>query len=61
MATVAINNGLNAGLLAARILSTGIPELVDMMEAYMKQMEAEVLGKVERLGTEGWEKYEVRR
>ncbi|KAF8580790.1 Phosphoribosylaminoimidazole carboxylase [Ramaria rubella] len=61
VATVAINNGLNAGLLAARILSTGIPELADRMETYMREMEEEVMGKVARLGEEGWEKYVVKR
>ncbi|KAJ7122898.1 Phosphoribosylaminoimidazole carboxylase [Mycena epipterygia] len=57
VATVAINNGTNAGLLAVRILAAGIPRLVDAMDAYLKDLEGEVLGKVEKLKEVGWEKY----
>ncbi|KAJ7740565.1 phosphoribosylaminoimidazole carboxylase [Mycena metata] len=57
VATVAINNGTNAGLLAVRILAAGMPRLVDAMEEYMKNMEAEVLGKVDKLAAVGWESY----
>lgn len=60
MATVAINNGTNAGLLAVRILSAGDPSLVRDMENYMKDLEKEVLDKAERLETIGWESYKVR-
>ncbi|KAI0269362.1 Phosphoribosylaminoimidazole carboxylase [Gloeopeniophorella convolvens] len=45
VATVAINNGMNAGLLAVRILSAGMPILVQAMEKYMQEMEAEVLAR----------------
>jgi len=34
---------------AIRILGAGIPHLVRDMETYMKEMEKEVLGKVEKL------------
>lgn len=61
MATVAINNGTNAGLLAVRILTAGLPELVGTMENYMKKMENEVLAKVDKLNAVGWEAYEVKR
>lgn len=61
VATVAINNGMNAGLLAVRILSAGIPSLVGEMEAYLNGLESEVLTKVDRLEEVGWEKYEVKR
>ncbi|KAG2014186.1 phosphoribosylaminoimidazole carboxylase [Coprinopsis cinerea AmutBmut pab1-1] len=61
VATVAINNSTNAGLLAVRILGAGIPRLVTAMEEYMEKMEKEVLGKVEKLEQVGWEKYEVRK
>lgn len=61
VATVAINNGTNAGLLAVRILSAGIPHLVNDMEKYLSSLEREVLGKVDTLETVGWEKYEVKR
>jgi len=61
VATVAINNGTNAGLLAVRILSAGIPRLIDSMDHYMRTMEDEVLGKVEKLKEVGWENYQVKR
>ncbi|KAF8890424.1 phosphoribosylaminoimidazole carboxylase [Infundibulicybe gibba] len=61
VATVAINNGTNAGLLAVRMLSAGIPELITSMEVYLKDLEKEVLGKVQKLEEVGWEKYEVKR
>jgi phosphoribosylaminoimidazole carboxylase len=61
VATVAINNGTNAGLLAVRILGAGMPHLFDAMDKYLKGMEAEVLQKVDNLEQIGWEKYEVKR
>ncbi|KAI0785579.1 phosphoribosylaminoimidazole carboxylase [Abortiporus biennis] len=61
VATVAINNGTNAGLLAVRTLSAGMPELVNAMDAYLKGLESEVLAKVEKLDQVGWEAYEVKR
>ncbi|KAA1086613.1 phosphoribosylaminoimidazole carboxylase ade2 [Puccinia graminis f. sp. tritici] len=57
VATVAIGNSTNAALLAVRILSTGIPRLVDAMSTYMAQMESEVLAKVDKLSQVGWESY----
>lgn len=58
---MAINGGMNAGLLAIRILGAGMPDLVKAMEAYLEGLETEVLGKVEKLADVGWEKYEVKR
>jgi len=58
VATVAINNGVNAGLLAVRILSAGIPSLIRTMVEYMQNMEKEVLEKVEKLEMVGWEQYQ---
>ncbi|KAF7333045.1 phosphoribosylaminoimidazole carboxylase [Mycena venus] len=57
VATVAINNGTNAGLLAVRILAAGIPRLIDAMDTYLKNLEGEVLGKVDKLKEVGWESY----
>ena len=57
VATVAINNSTNAALLAVRILSAGIPRLVDEMQEYMDRMKNEVMAKVERLEEVGWEEY----
>jgi phosphoribosylaminoimidazole carboxylase len=59
VATVAINNGTNAGLLAVRILAVANPSLVRDMEDYLKGLEEEVLDKVERLEKIGWESYKV--
>jgi phosphoribosylaminoimidazole carboxylase len=61
VATVAINNGTNAGLLAVRILSAGIPSLIDSMEKYMKTMESQVLDKVDKIKEVGWEVYQLNR
>ncbi|KAI9477147.1 phosphoribosylaminoimidazole carboxylase [Zychaea mexicana] len=57
VATVAINNSTNAALLAIRMLGAFIPGVLEKMDAYMKKMETEVLGKVERLDSVGWEEY----
>ncbi|KAG5637905.1 hypothetical protein H0H81_002733 [Sphagnurus paluster] len=61
VATVAINNSTNAGLLAVRILGAGIPSLFNAMDEYLKSLEGEVMGKVQTLEQVGWEKYEVKR
>ena len=61
MATVAINGGMNAGLLAVRILGAGMPYLFAEMDAYLRGLEGEVMAKVEKLEEVGWEKYEVKR
>lgn len=61
VATVAINNGTNAGLLAVRILSAGIPSLVDAMEKYLRNLEGEVMAKVDKLEEVGWEDYVVKK
>ncbi|KAH9920782.1 uncharacterized protein B0H18DRAFT_1023161 [Fomitopsis serialis] len=57
VATVAINNGMNAGLLAVRILASGIPDLVHKMDDYLKEQTCEVHEKVQKLEVTGWEKY----
>ena len=61
MATVAINNGTNAGLLAVRVLATGMPRLVSAMDEYLRGLETEVMGKVKKLEEVGWENYEIKR
>jgi 5-(carboxyamino)imidazole ribonucleotide mutase len=57
VATVAVNGARNAGLLAARILSTSRPELAARLRDYAARMEAEVLAKAERLEEAGPEAY----
>ena len=49
VATVAIDNARNAGLLAVRILATGDPELLDRRETFQHQLEALVLEKDRRV------------
>ena len=61
VATVAINNGTNAGLLAVRMLAVAIPSWVTQMEEYLAGLESEVLAKVDKLEQVGWEQYEVRK
>ena len=43
VATVAINGGLNAGILAAKILATEDDELLGKLEAYAKKMKEDVM------------------
>ena len=45
VATVAINGGKNAGILAAKILATSDPELLAKLKAYSEEMKNEVVGK----------------
>ncbi|KAL0069120.1 phosphoribosylaminoimidazole carboxylase ade2 [Marasmius tenuissimus] len=61
VATVAINSGMNAGLLAVRILSAGNFKITEAMSRYLSDLEKEVLGKVDKLAEVGWEAYEVKR
>lgn len=57
VATVAVNGGKNAGLLAARILAAFDADLADRLEAYARNLEAEVLAKAARLEAVGPEAY----
>ncbi|EPE02866.1 phosphoribosylaminoimidazole carboxylase [Ophiostoma piceae UAMH 11346] len=56
-ATVAINNSTNAALLAIRILGAFMPELLQKMEAYQRDMEAQVTAKADRLRSIGVDAY----
>ena len=57
VATVAIGNAANAGLLAARILAASDAALQERMLAHQARMEGEVLAKAARLESEGWRGY----
>ena len=57
VATVAINNATNAGLLAVRILAASDASLADRMSAYQADLEQQVLAKAEKLETLGWANY----
>ena len=49
VATVAINGGLNAGILAAKILATSDEKLLEKLEAYSEEMKQSVVEKAEKL------------
>ncbi|MBR5268157.1 MAG: 5-(carboxyamino)imidazole ribonucleotide mutase [Lachnospiraceae bacterium] len=57
VATVAINGGKNAGILAAKILATSDPEILAKLKAYSEQMKNEVVAKAEKLDNIGYKEY----
>ena len=57
VATVAINGGKNAGILAAKILATSDPELLAKLKAYSEEMKNEVVAKDEKLQKLGHKEY----
>ena len=59
VATVAIGNAANAGLLAARIIGTHDPAMLQQMLDYQEGMKSTVLQKAARLEQEGWESYKL--
>ena len=58
VATVAINGGLNAGILAAKILATSDEKLLEKLEAYSEEMKQSVVEKAEKLDKVGYKNYE---
>lgn len=57
VATVAINGGANAGLLAAKILATSDAELLNRLKAYTKELKESVQAKDAHLKEVGYKKY----
>ncbi|GBC15053.2 phosphoribosylaminoimidazole carboxylase [Rhizophagus irregularis DAOM 181602=DAOM 197198] len=57
VATVAINNSTNAGLLAVRHLGAFMPSYLQKMQEFTERQESEVLAKVDKLDQVGWENY----
>lgn len=57
VATVAIQNATNAGLLAVRMLGVETPELVKKMTSYQNNLKDMVLETAERLEKVGWQEY----
>ena len=57
VATVAINGGANAGILAAKILATSDPELLDRVKAYAQERKEQVEQKDARLQEVGYKAY----
>ena len=58
VATVAINGGLNAGILAAKILATSDEALLEKLEAYSEEVKQSVVAKAEKLDKVGYKDYE---
>ncbi|WP_341528965.1 5-(carboxyamino)imidazole ribonucleotide mutase [Nostoc sp. UHCC 0302] len=57
VATVAIGNAKNAGLLAVQILATGQPELLEKVLQYRQTLSESVLAKQAKLEQIGYEEY----
>ena len=57
VATVAIDGGANAAILAARILATSDPELLERLKAYSQEMKETVQAKSEKLDKLGYKEY----
>lgn len=57
VATVAINAGANAGLLAARILATSDSELLDKLKEYSVRLKEQVEAKDAQLQEVGYKNY----
>ncbi|WP_276504058.1 5-(carboxyamino)imidazole ribonucleotide mutase [Terrimonas pollutisoli] len=55
VATVALNAAKNAGILAAQILGTTDDKISRTVVDYKNSLNAEVLDKIKKLKTEGWE------
>ena len=57
VATVAIDGGLNAAILATKILATSDEELLGKLKDYTAEMKATVQAKADRLNEIGYEEY----
>ena len=57
VATVAINGGANAGLLAAKILATSDEALLERLKEYSQSLKESVQKKDARLQETGWQNY----
>jgi phosphoribosylaminoimidazole carboxylase len=57
VATVAIDNAANAGLLAVRMLGVMDRTLLDKMSAFLDKQKEEVLGKADKLENLGAAEY----
>ena len=57
VATVAINGGKNAGILAAKILAASDADLLEKLKAYSEKMKTEVESKAEKLDKIGYKEY----
>ena len=59
VATVAINGGVNAGILAAKILATSDADLLERLKVYSQEMKEEVEAKAAKLDEIGYKSYQA--
>ena len=57
VATVAINGGANAGILAAKILAVSDEELLQKVKDYSETLKNDVVKKAEKLESVGYKEY----
>lgn len=57
VATVAINGGANAGILAAKILAASDEELLAKVKAYAESLKGDVVKKADKLAEIGYKEY----
>lgn len=57
VATVAINGGTNAGILAAKILAVSDPELLKRIKDYTESLKNDVVKKADKLEKIGYKEY----
>ena len=57
VATVAINGAQNAGILAAKILATSDPQLLQKLKDYKDELKDQVMPKKEKLEAVGYKEY----
>lgn len=57
VATVAINGGTNAGILAAKILAVSDSELLKRIKDYTESLKNDVVAKAEKLNQIGYKEY----
>ncbi len=57
VATVAIDGGANAGILAAKILAVSDFKLLDKIKEYKEELKAGVMAKKDKLETSGYRNY----
>ena len=57
VATVAINGARNAGILAAQIIATGNPDLLEKVKQFQAELAEQVIAKAKKLETIGYKAY----
>ena len=57
VATVAIDGGANAGIMAAKILAVSDEELLNKIKAYKEELKAGVMKKKDKIENVGYKKY----